>query len=168
MEETTPELPEENSDSEKEKEEDQLLPSEIEIPQEVEDIIDELPEDKQKAVKGMFVSMMIKQSFSGPLPPPSILKGYEDVLPGCAERLVARMEKQSDHRMSLETFVTHEDQKQSGRGQIYGFAIAMIFLIASVILIILSHEVAGTVLGSVDLVALVSVFVIGKYQHRKD
>jgi len=145
-----------------------LLPSQIEIPQEVEEMIEALPEDKKKEVKGMIVRMLIQESFKGPLPPPSILKGYEDVLPGSAERIMARMEKQSDHRMRLEEKVTAEDQRQSGKGQNYGFIIAITVILISAGLIFTGHGVEGTILGTLDLVALVSIFVIGKFQQRKD
>lgn len=38
------------------------------------------------------------QSFTGPLPPPEILQGYESVCSGLANRIVAMAENQGDHR----------------------------------------------------------------------
>ena len=147
---------------------DDITPSEVIIPDDVEAIIEDLPPNKKEVVKGMFIRMMVKKSFSGPLPHPSILKEYEDILPGCAERIIARMEKQSDHRMEMESFVTKEDQKQSGNGRKFGFVIAIFGLLLSGFLIYTGHDTAGTILGGTDLIALVSVFVYGKYAQRKD
>ena len=48
------------------------------------------------------VSIEQIQSSSGPIPDPALLKAYDIVVPGLAERIVNRWEKQSDHRMALE------------------------------------------------------------------
>ncbi|MGL4370892.1 MAG: DUF2335 domain-containing protein, partial [Spirochaetota bacterium] len=47
---------------------------------------------------------MVHQSvtYSGPLPLPSDFSGYEAVLPGAAERIMAMTEEQSRHRMKCE------------------------------------------------------------------
>ncbi|MGC6485047.1 MAG: DUF2335 domain-containing protein [Candidatus Puniceispirillales bacterium] len=36
--------------------------------------------------------------FSGPLPPPQILEQYEECLPGAADRIMSRAEKEQSHR----------------------------------------------------------------------
>lgn len=63
--------------------------------------------------------------FSGPLPPPEQLAKFEATLPGCAERILQMAEKQAEHRQRLEMIVIPEQQKQSGRGQIFGFWIGI-------------------------------------------
>jgi len=65
-----------------------------------------------------FVSL-VRQDFTGPLPHPSILAGYNQVLPGSAERILVMAEKQLDHRINTESFIAHEQMKQSSRGQHY-------------------------------------------------
>lgn len=37
----------------------------------------------------------IQSEYSGPIPPPNIIKGYEQVLPGSADRILKMAEKQS-------------------------------------------------------------------------
>ena len=44
-------------------------------------------------------------AYSGPLPPPEILRQFEEVLPGSAERIFTQFEAQSAHRRSLEATV---------------------------------------------------------------
>ncbi len=68
--------------------------------------------------------------------------------------------------MTLETNVTTEEQRQGSKGQNYGFIIAILFLVAASVLIGLGHDTAGTVLGTIDLVALVAVFVYGKIKQK--
>ena len=73
------------------------------FPKELETILQGIPEKKQKEVRRVFKRILIHQSsFSGPIPPPDILKGYNDVVKDGAERIIAMAEKQSNHRMILE------------------------------------------------------------------
>ena len=44
-----------------------------------------------------------KAEFSGPIPPPSIIEGYERVLPGSADRIISMAEKQSAKSQDSET-----------------------------------------------------------------
>jgi uncharacterized membrane protein len=73
-----------------------------------------------------------------------------------ADRIVTMAEKQQDHRMSLEHAVITSGIERSKQGLIAGFVVTIAFLLASVLLIMTGHEVAGSVVGTVDLVALVA------------
>ena len=55
----------------------------------------------EKEIKKV-VMEMAKAEFSGPIPPPSIIEGYERVLPGSADRIISMAEKQSEHRQKME------------------------------------------------------------------
>lgn len=135
--------------------------------EDVQPIIDKLdPKDKRVVVKAM-VALSVKRSWSGPLPPPDILKGYNECFDGGAKAIFDLTKNQSDHRMGMEKTVITEELKQSNTGQIFGFIIALAFLIASVVLIWNGHETAGTVIGTVDLCSLVAIFVLGKYGMKK-
>jgi len=139
---------------------------EIIIPEEVKPILKKLaPNEQQIVVKAL---IQVKRTWTGPMPPPDILAGYNDIIPDGAERILRMAEKQSDHRMDMEKIVVNRELNQSGRGQNYALIIVILVLIASFSLIYLGHEVAGGVLGVVDLVALASVFIIGKYGQKKD
>lgn len=96
-----------------------------------------------------------------------MLKEYNEVIPNGAERLLKVFEEQSHHRMDMEKQIIPEEQRQSARGQHYGFIVALAFLIVSGTLIGLGHEISGATLGCVDLAALVYVFVAGKYYQAK-
>jgi len=99
--------------------------------------------------------------YAGPLPHPSLLKQYDDVVPGAAERIIGLLEEQSRHRMYLEKTVIVGDNRRANWGLISGWSIAVLFLITSAMLILAGYGAYGTVLGAVDLVALVTVFIYG-------
>ncbi len=48
-------------------------------------------------------------TFSGPLPPPEILKRFDKVVPCTAERIIKMAEEQSAHRRELEKRVIDSD-----------------------------------------------------------
>jgi len=83
-------------------------------------------------------------------------------------------EKQAAHRQSLErkdldAAIDHDkgELSRSNRGLAAGFVTALSFLGAAVYLIHGGHDTAGTIIGSVDIVGLVSVFVIGRVYSGK-
>jgi uncharacterized membrane protein len=116
----------------------------------------------------MFSAAFSASAYSGPLPSPEHLREYEDVLPGPADRILKMAEKQSDHRQEIEKVAVKGGNSRSWWGLWLGFAISVLVLGLSAGLVLAGYQVAGTVLGSVDLVALASVFVIGRADQRKE
>jgi uncharacterized membrane protein len=105
-------------------------------------------------------------SFSGPLPPPEMLKRYDDVLSGGAERIVRMVEKQSDHRMSLETRVVSADIKRANWGLVTAFIVALAGLGVTVFLAAIGEAVVGGAVGAADFGSVVGVFIYGTSSRR--
>jgi uncharacterized membrane protein len=112
--------------------------------------------------------LSVSASFSGPLPPPEILARYNDAVPDAAERIIAMAEKQAEHRMGLESRVIDADIRRANAGVVAGFLVALAFLGGSVFLVFTGHTQAGVIVGSLDLVGLVSVFVYGTISRRSE
>ncbi len=55
--------------------------------------------------------------FQGPLPPPQMLREYEDVFSGCADRIVAMAERQSAHRQAMEKVALRQRTRRSVWGK---------------------------------------------------
>lgn len=145
---------------------------EILIPEEFKPILadPDIPKDKKdkiiRAVLG--VSIRKASSFSGPIPPPELLKGYNEVIKDGAERIVIMAEKQSSHRMQLEDHAIKEELKQSRLGQVFGFILGIVGLVLAAILAILDHEAIAGIFGTTTILGLVTVFVLGKKAQKKD
>lgn len=107
-------------------------------------------------------------SFSGPLPPPEVLKKFNEVVPGAAERIIKMAEGQFVHRVELEKKVINSDIDNSRLGLIFGFIIAIVGLIISFGLVVLGHQIVGTIFGGTTLLSLVSVFVYGTTSRKKE
>ncbi|MDE0133736.1 MAG: DUF2335 domain-containing protein [Acidimicrobiaceae bacterium] len=94
----------------------------------------------------------------GPLPSPADLSAYGDISPELVLRIVDAADDERHHRHRMDAARV----RRSVQGLIAGFAIAVLFLAGSVWLISNGYSVEGTVLGSIDLVALVALFVMSR------
>lgn len=107
--------------------------------------------------------------YSGPLPPPSLLAKFEEIQPGLVERIVAMAERQAQHRQSLDVKKTEAiiSDQRAGRsearlGQIFGFLIGIIAIIAGTYAATTGAHWPGAIIGGGGVIALVSVFVMGR------
>lgn len=98
--------------------------------------------------------------FSGPLPHPEILSGYEKVLPGSADRILCMAEDEARHRRALETKASDADSRDSLLGIISATIISVSALIVGCIIVVVSHTTAGAVAGSFFGVSGISGIVI--------
>jgi len=107
-------------------------------------------------------------SFSGPLPPPGLLKQYNDVIPNGAERIMAMAERQSAHREALEDKVVTGNLASQARGSHYAFLICLVSIVGGFVLIGMGKSIVGVsaVIGS--LATLTSVFLLAKREQRRD
>lgn len=70
--------------------------------------------------------------------------------------------------MALEKFVVETESRRADRGLVAGVGVAISFLVAAVIMVLNGQPAAGTVIGTVDIVSLVGVFVYGNQSRRKE
>ena len=130
-----------------------------EIPVEVAEVIKDLPKEKQQT---LIRALSVKKHYSGPLPDGESMKIYNEVIPNGGDRLMATVEKQLDHRIDVENIGVRRTFNQSSTGQWMGFAIAIVFGFIAWDLAKSGFTVAASILGTVDLVALVAIFITGK------
>ena len=147
---------------------DELL-SRLQIPDEVRRLMEEMPEPQQKAVQALLVAFSVrKSSFRSPIPPPDILKEYNEVILNGAERILTMAEEQSKHRMALESSVIKEQQRQGSKGQNFGFILGVIGILATILMACMGHDAVAGIFGTTTIIGLVGVFVIGKYKQSKN
>ena len=120
-------------------------------------LLDSLPKEQRTEMIKAFCTIQ-QTSFQGPLPPPDMMKGYESVLPGAAERIMKMAENQSTHRMNMES----KSMRMKKAGQIFGFIITLFIIGLSFWLGIKGHDALAGVIGSTTVIALTVIFVLGK------
>lgn len=104
--------------------------------------------------------------FTSPLPDPSILARYNEIVHGSAERILKVTEEQSAHRQRLENKLVTAQTAESNRGQWIAAVISVLFLIGSVWVTREGHDWVGAVLGGGTVVTLVTAFIGSKRQQR--
>lgn len=131
------------------------------LPEDVNKILDQLTEEQRRVLMGTMVAMEQKM-YSGPLPPAEEIEAYEHVCPGSADRIITMTEKSLEHRISNEKLIVSEETKQSSRGQIFGFILALFFGIIALVLGLYGHEILAGIIASGDIVSLAVIFVLNK------
>ena len=109
---------------------------------------------------------VVASSFQGPIPPPDVLRGYEDVLPGSVDRILRMAENQTSHRIDIEGYAVRAEGKRADRGQALAFAVVAGFIAAGVFLINGGHSTQGLVLGLGPTASIGGLFVYSN-QSRK-
>ncbi len=130
------------------------------------------PKDPTKTMSdnaGMVPHQVLGQIYQGPIPTPDVLKKYNVLLPGAADRILSMAEQEAAHRHKMEERaleIEFEDLKARARdsrwGQIFGFLIGFFTVVAGTYTVTLGYQWPGGFIGTSGVLGLVSVFVIGR------
>ena len=132
-------------------------------------------ESLSSGAAGQSSRVLIQASWRGPLPPPDILRRYDELLPGAAERILVMSENAQQHEINLEREasdrenkvleladkVVSNDASQSRRGQWFAFVIALLGIVIGALLIAIDKAGFGLAVIFTPLAGLVGVFVYG-------
>ena len=111
---------------------------------------------------GTLVRLAVQETVTihaGPLPPPEILREYDQALPGLADRIVSMAEGQANHRQHLDV----REQRSVNRLQTVGQASGVAMVLAALVLVFLEKPGAPMV-AITAIAALAGVFVFSKYR----
>ena len=77
---------------------------------------------------------------SGPIPPPKMMREYEDVLPGSADRIWSMAEREQERQIDYDN-----------RGLLFGFIVALILIALNAYVVSLGFawQSVGVVIGSI-------------------
>ena len=133
----------------------------------LETILEAVPEDKKKEV-AKAIMVVQQEFFSGPIPHPRLLAEYERLMPGSTDRFLKMAESQQAHRMELEGTAVKSQLKSNERGQLFGFVLSTLVIIAGIVLFVLGMPWFGvSLIGGISLV-LVVLFLGGKLHMAAD
>lgn len=107
-------------------------------------------------------------SFSGPLPLPSLIAQYNDVIPNGVERIMAMAERQSAHRERLEARVVDGNVANQTLGSYFAFILALVAIVGGFYLIHEGRSTQGLAAIITSVGGLVGVFFYSKYEQRQE
>lgn len=105
---------------------------------------------------------------SGPLPPPEVLKAYEEVLKGAAKRIFEMAERQAAHRQDLEKKVTESEIRRSYAGIAAGLVVALTCVVGGLIAICAGHDTAGAAVATTTVASLTGIFIYGSISRKHE
>ncbi len=124
---------------------------------------------KRKNSKGTPVTVQqtstVTTITSGPIPSPSTLKEYDEIIPGAAERILSMAEQEAAHLRNIEREALIKASEQVKRGQVFGLIIGILAFLTSIIALVLGSEKTAIALGGTTVVGLVAVFVTGRFSQ---
>lgn len=106
--------------------------------------------------------------FSGPLPPPDILRAYGEVVDGGAERIVSQWEQETQHRHALENQMTTAYISGMTRAQWMAFVVILVIGAGGLIIVALGHAIVGFAAFFLALAALAASFFRNRGQVPAD
>ena len=137
---------------------------EFQLPEAIERALEQsgVPHEKSREISRQIVAIA---QFAGPIPHPEILRAYETILPGTAERIFTLAEEQSLYRRSMGKSIVEASIRNQIYGTTCGLIVALAGLASAVVLGLHGQPWVAGVIGSIDLVGLVAVFVIGHKEN---
>lgn len=114
-------------------------------------------------VVAKMTALMVRESFSGPLPHPRHLAAYEQVSSGLAERIVAMAERGQQHTIDIDQAAINAEIDDRKRGMRYGLAV-FLALIAAGLWVSLKTESVGLTAVFLGAAAIggITIFINGR------
>ena len=133
-------------------------------PEEVVELIETSPTE----VRRELLTMVVSQYFSGPLPPPDLLRQYDEIVPGFAQTIVGQFVDQGNHRREMERAVILSDVARANWGLALGFTLALIGVAGSLYTINTGRTAVGLTAFIVSLAPLVVAFLESSRRRREE
>lgn len=138
---------------------EELSDSEIE---EVVDKVERLPEEKRQLV---FQKLEVYQ---GDLPHPEILKGYTELYPDAAKKIIDNGIAETEHRRQMESRYLSGQISDRRIGQVLGFIVAVLIICGGVHLIMNDHQITGSIMTGISAIGVVGLFTGNSNNDNKE
>ena len=118
--------------------------------------------------------------YQGAVPHPDILRGFDELVPGAAARLIKLAEDEAEHRRKIETMAidaniaTQQNQLALGEkqqksvfrsdliGQVFGLIVCLSSIAAAIYLGINGHDWLAGAIAAIPTAALIQAFALSK------
>ena len=124
--------------------------------------VESLPEEEKSLIYQRL------EIYQGDLPHPEILKGYTELYPDAAKRIIENGIAETEHRRDIERRYLNANIKAHTLGQILGFIVAILIILGGIYLILKGHQVSGSILSGISAIGVVGLFTGSHSTSKKD
>lgn len=117
-------------------------------------LLDSLPAEQRVEV--------ISRYYQGPLPPPQWFDGYNQVVPGAAERILSMAEAEQTHRHGWENKALEKSSQYSMRGLNYGLITAFGLIGGGVLAAYWEQQAVAIAFVSAGAIGIIANFIQGR------
>lgn len=110
------------------------------------------------------IQVMFAEGYSGPIPPPDILKDYSKVLPGAPDRIIKMAENEADHRHEMD----RKEHSERTLGQWFAIILTLAALLVVCYAIKNGETIVASILAGTTIIALAVVFITGKFEKSQE
>lgn len=96
-----------------------------------------------------------------------MLRGFDEVVDGGADRVIRMAESEQQHRHAMEERALSGAIASETRGQYLAVVICVLLIGATIALVLLGQPKVALLFGGVTLVALVTAFLRGRDKSKK-
>lgn len=121
--------------------------------------------DKQDQKNDLLESgtLSVTTAYAGVVPPPALLKQFNEVDPTFAERLFKMAEAQNEHSMNQENLVTKNEYKIKARGQIAALLIVVLGYVLAFVSLIFFNNTSVCVTSVITSTCTLAGMAVGKF-----
>lgn len=136
----------------------------------VSDVIKKDPEVLERIMDDEDVQrmIMVRQQFSGPLPPPSLIAGYEKFCPGATDRFLGHLESNQAHVQKLESTALNANINKDVDNRRYGYHLTILSLVSVLVLGVTGHDFLAGTIGTTTIGTILAMFILNKPPKEKD
>lgn len=117
-------------------------------------------ENPESLPKSVLASVTRSMSYQSHLPPPRVMRGYEDIQPGALDRFLTLTEEEAKHRRWREKFQLESDGKFDRHALDVGGGIAALFAVVAGVCAVMGQPwVAVTMMAPSTIVGVLNIFM---------
>jgi uncharacterized membrane protein len=132
-----------------------------ELQEKLKPVLEFVPANKRAEVERKFVSvaMSVVEEYSGDVAHPRIAKGWEELCPGAANRLLTMAEKQGEHRIWWERSAINHGAAFQYLGLIFAFLVCLSLIAGAVYCATINQPWVSGVLVAASAASMVKAFL---------
>lgn len=126
-----------------------------------------MPEPERRQAIDIVHEAMTSVSYQGPIPPPAMLRGYNDINPGIADRIIVMAEREQAFRHEWENKALANDQKYAMTGLVAGWTTALGLAAGATFAGVYEATAVGVALAAASATGMVWKLVQGRSEEPR-